>query len=317
MKGLQITAPEQAEVREFPIPEPMPGEVLVQVSGVTTCPQWDLHVYYGRPMFAGGTLSFPYPVGQPGHEMTGVVAAIGAGVMGFKPGDTVSAWRDPGQVRQGCYAQYVALAQEHLIQVPAGMEPAHLAPLELGMCLASTILELKRVDALRGRKVGISGLGPAGLVAAQMVRSEGAAEVVGLDISAMRREFARSFGFDDILDPRQETGLPARNQRGALDVSIDCVGYKESAEYLMAHTRQMVAWFGVQREPYRYTDNTLSLLGYPGHHRAAAEYALNQVVTGKLNLARMVTHHFPLEEYDHAVKLLKAQEAVKVCFLPW
>jgi threonine dehydrogenase-like Zn-dependent dehydrogenase len=44
---------------------------------------------------------------------------------------------------------------------------------------------------------------------------------------------------------------------------------------------------------------------------------LNQVVTGKLNLARMVTHHFPLEEYGHAVKLLKAQEAVKVCFLPW
>jgi threonine dehydrogenase-like Zn-dependent dehydrogenase len=95
------------------------------------------------------------------------------------------------------------------------------------------------------------------------------------------------------------------------------VGHKESAEYLMAHTRQMVAWFGVQREPYRYTDNTLSLLGYPGHHRAAAEYALNQVVAGKLDLARMVTHHFPLEEYDRAVKLLKAQEAVKVCFLPW
>jgi len=40
-------------------------------------------------------------------------------------------------------------------------------------------------------------------------------------------------------------------------------------------------------------------------------------MAGKLDLARMVTHHFPLEEYDHAVKLLKAQEAVKVCFLPW
>jgi len=90
----------------------------------------------------------------------------------------------------------------------------------------------------------------------------------------------------------------------------------------MDHTRDFVALFGVQREDYVYgavhcRGPGLKLCGYPGHHKDAARYALEQICAGALDLSLLVTHRLPLEEYDRAVQLLKAQKAIKVCFLPW
>jgi hypothetical protein len=52
----------------LPIPTPQAGQVLVRVRGVITCLQWDLHVHFGRPMFVGSTLTFPYTPSQLGHH---------------------------------------------------------------------------------------------------------------------------------------------------------------------------------------------------------------------------------------------------------
>ena len=61
----------------------------------------------------------------------------------------------------------------------------------------------------------------------------------------------------------------------------------------------------------------LALLGYTGHHRAAAEQALAFVLSGDLRLEPLVTHTLPLTRYAEGVRLLEAKEAIKVCFLPW
>ena len=102
MQAIQITGPGEAALIETPMPTPDAGEVLVRVEAVNTCPQWDLHILGNEPMFPGGTIEYPYPIGQPGHEMAGVVAATGPGVEEFETGMKVAAWRDPGKVRQGC-----------------------------------------------------------------------------------------------------------------------------------------------------------------------------------------------------------------------
>ena len=318
MKALQIMAPERAEVVEVAVPEPGPEQVLVKVLAVNTCPQWDLHIYYGRPMFQeSGPVEFPYTLGQPGHEMSGVVAAVGPGVDGFAPGQRVSAWRDQGHERPGCYAQYVIIDAANLLHVPDHLTPVRAASLELAMCVGASLLQLVRADVVRGRRVGVSGLGPAGLVAAQMLRAEGAAEVVGLDLNAERRAFALSLGVDRAVDPKEEGALPHRLADGSLDVSIDCVGYRDSVEYMFEHTRDVVALFGVQREAYSYTQYTLSIFGYPGHSREAAEYALGLMAADKIDLAPLVSCELPLEEYRQGVELLKAQEALKIGFTPW
>src|SRR5687767_12340264 len=94
MMSLQIVEPGKVEWRSAPIPQPGPGEVLVRIEGVTTCPHWDLHLMSGEPMFPGRPLPYPYALGQPGHEAVGVVEALGPGVSTPPVGTRVAAWRD-------------------------------------------------------------------------------------------------------------------------------------------------------------------------------------------------------------------------------
>lgn len=91
MKILQVTAPYQYEIFDVPTPTPGAGEVLLRVAAVSICSQWDLHLHHNEPMFVGHRFEYPYPPGQPGHEATGAIAAVGEGVTGLAPGDRVSA----------------------------------------------------------------------------------------------------------------------------------------------------------------------------------------------------------------------------------
>lgn len=321
MTGLQIFGEADARVVEVDIPQPVADQVLVRVTEVNTCPHWDMHIYRAKPMFAGaGPVPFPYTFGQPGHEMVGVVDSVGPDVKGLQPGDRVASWKDQGHDRWGCYAQYVIQDAFHLVKVPDHLEDRQVASLELAMCISTTILDLKAAKAIAGQVVGISGLGSAGVIAGQMCKAEGAKEVVGFDFSAERMALAKEVGAADrTIDPRTDEGktFPKRRSPGALDVSIDCVGGWPSMGYLMDHTDKIAAIFGVQREPYPYNHNTLKLFGYQGHFRESAEYAMGLIAEGKVDLTPMVTHRLPFGEYDKAVKLLEAQEAIKVCFLPW
>ncbi len=322
MKVLQVTSPNTFEVLDVPTPAPGPGEVLMRVIAVTTCPQWDLHLRHNEPMFVGHRFHYPYTPGQPGHEATGEIAALGEGVTGLAVGERVSAWRDPGHHRQGCYAQYVLLEAANVIPVPRELPPQATAPVELAMCVGSVFLMLREMNALRGRRVGVTGLGPAGLVALQMARAEGAKEVIGFDPLAHRREYALSLGLlDAAYDPYEELPqFPVRPQTPALDTAIDCVGAKASVEYMMDRTADVVALFGVQREDYTYGVrhySGLRLCGYKGHHRAAAEYAVGLIAHGKLNLSCLISANLPLEAYGEGIDLLETRKALKICFWPW
>jgi threonine dehydrogenase-like Zn-dependent dehydrogenase len=320
MKILQVTAPAESQVLEVPTPEAGPGQVLLRVEAVTTCPQWDLHLRHNEPMFLGHQFNYPYAPGQPGHEATGIVEAVGPDVTDTKVGDRVSTWRDPGHNLPGCYAQFLLCPAENVIRVPQDLPWEATASVELAMCVGATFVMLREMNCLPGKRVGIMGLGPAGLIAAQMARAEGATEVLGFDLSADRRQRALQIGLDATFDPREST-LPARPAATELDGIVDCVGARASVEWAMDHVRDFVALFGVQREDYvfapRHYSPGVRLCGYPGHSRAAAEYAVGLIEQGQLDLTPLVTHHFPLERYDEAIALLEKQEAVKVCFWPW
>ncbi|MEF3308071.1 zinc-binding dehydrogenase [Paenibacillus sp. GYB004] len=321
MKTLVIQGAEKAEVAEVPIPEPGPGQVLVKVTAVTTCPQWDLHIYYGKPMFATDKeVPFPYTAGQPGHEMTGVVHRTGPGV-GLQVGQTVSAWKDQGHNRPGCYAEYVIIDEHHLLPVPDGIPYRKVASLELAMCVAASVMQMKRMVGIAGKRCGVNGLGPAGLIALQMLRAEGASEVIGVDPNESRRQLAVRLGARHALHPQEDSEselLPRRRKANAantLDLAIDCVGYPESVRFIMDRTHEAVALFAVQRDEYALFHQGLSVLGYPGHSREAAEYALQLIVDGKLDLSPLVSKELTLEQYGEGVRLLAAQQAIKIAFV--
>jgi len=322
MKILQVTTPREFVVCDAPVPTPGLNEVLLRVTAVTTCPQWDLHLRHNEPMFVGHRFTYPYTAGQPGHEATGVIEAVGAEVTSVKPGDRVSAWRDQGHDVPGCYAQYVVQKAENVMRVPEGLPDAALAPLELAMCVATCFRMLRDMNAIAGRRFGVNGLGPAGLVALQMARAEGARVVYGFDMLPDRRALALRLGVDGAYDPTSDISdaFPARPAQPALETAVDCVGARASVEFLMDRVQDVVSLFGVQREDYTFSPRHfggLRLCGYKGHSRESAEYAVDLIRRGKLDLAPLVTHSLPLARYGEGIDLLEKRQAVKVCFLPW
>lgn len=323
MKVLQVVQPKVSTILDVPIPKPGPGEILMRVEAVTTCPQWDLHLRHNEPMFVGHRFHYPYTPGQPGHEATGEIVELGEDVVDLSVGDRVSAWTDPGHHHQGCYAQYVVMSAGHVIRVPEGIPPEELAPVELSMCVGTVFLMLRSMDAVRGRQVGIAGLGPAGLIACQMAKAEGASKVIGFDLNEGRRNYALSLGIADAaFDPtkKRDDLFPVRPAVPSIDTSVECVGAKTAAEFLMDRTRDVVALFGVQREPYVFDVRHyrwLRLCGYQGPDKKAAEYAVDLIQNGSLKLGILATHHLTFEEYDRGIELLERQEAIKICFWPW
>jgi threonine dehydrogenase-like Zn-dependent dehydrogenase len=322
MKTLVIEKPGLAVWKEGPIPKPAAGEVLVRVLGVTTCPHWDLHILGGQPMFPGMKLEYPYRPGAPGHEAMGEVVALGKGVKKLKVGRRVVAWQDTGQPRPGFYAQYNAFPEASLLEIPASLTPAQIASLELAMCVEVSFQQLAGLGGITGRRVGIAGLGPAGLVAVQLAKAHGAGEVVGIDLVAARRTLARKLGAVCTVAPNATAWPADRHGAKTLDDAIDCTGLPPSISFLMDRTQRCVTIFGVLREEVGFGlrhlwGPGLLLMGYGNHNRAAAETALRFVVEDKLDLAPLVSCTLPFTRYAEGVERLRKKSAIKVLFDPW
>lgn len=315
MRVLQYDEPGKPVIVDLPIPEPAAHEVLVRVEGVSTCPQWDLHIMDGIPMFEGRPLTYPYTPGEPGHELVGFVDAVGSDVSDFTKGERVAAWRDPGGRSQGGYAEYINVDADHLLSVPESLTVAEIAPLELAMCVQVSFDQLEEVDGVAGKHVGIGGLGPAGLIAVQMAKAYGATRVTCVEPNEDRRQIALSVGADEAYPPNA-----AELKDIQYDTGLDTTGLKPVIESLIASSKSNVAIFGVLREriefgPEKWWGN-FKLMGYGEHNKPAGKRALELVTSGKLDLAALVTRTCTFETYAEGIESLRRKESVKVLVLP-
>ena len=237
-----------------------------------------------------------------------------------KPGTRVAAWRDPGGRRQGCYAEYVALKAAHVLPVPEAMPPEQLASLELAMCVQGSINQLLARGPLAGKHVAVAGLGPAGLLATQLLKAHGAQRVTAIEPHAARRTLGLQLGANHAVAPTDESLPDSRTSATSFDYGLDTTGLKIAIEALMAGTRFGVAIFGVLREQVHFGPaqwwGGFSLMGYSSHTLAQAETALQHIKAGSLNLAPLITHYLPLTEYKRGVDLLRDKSAIKVLFYP-
>ncbi len=320
MRAVQFMGPGAVETVDVAMPEPGEGQVVVRVDACATCPNWDVTLWRGVDIFDRPDYPrYPLPPGRPGHEMAGTVAEVGAGVRELRAGDRVAAVFDLGQDSQGFYAEYGVAREDQLLRVPDHLEPAQVASLELAMCVA---VSFQRAGEVGGLRVGIGGLGPAGLIAAQIARALGAAEVVGFELDQGRRTLGLELGIDRAVAPASEefgelAGLPAEQQ---LDLSIDCVGLAAATQNLMSVTRDRVLIFGVPHGEIRFGIaewlKGLRVEGYGRHNRGAAELALGLIVEGKLRLEPLISARLPLSRYAEGVQLLQRREAIKVLYVP-
>jgi threonine dehydrogenase-like Zn-dependent dehydrogenase len=322
VKALQFTGPGQFQIVDAPIPEIVDDEVLVEVKACNTCTQWDITVWKGIDIFEReGHPKYPLAPGATGHELAGVVVKVGKAVTRLKEGDHAALWGTPPGVGRprpnGGYAQYFAGHERSFVPYPRDFPLEQAALTEIFCCLTAALLKAGEVV---GQRVGVSGMGPAGLLAIQALRARGADEVVAFDIAPARIELARELGADRVMVPRSEEWqelLPRENQ---LDVSIDCIGVADSVNALMQVTRRHLIIFGVPHGDIRFTldawlkDLTIEPCG--PRPEKGAYYARHLLTTGQVKVDRFIGARLPLEDYAKGVQLLIDKKVIKVCFDP-
>jgi propanol-preferring alcohol dehydrogenase len=202
-------------IEDVPVPVPGPGELLVKVVACGVC-HTDLHAA------SGDWPVKPVPPFIPGHEVAGVVAALGPGVTDFKEGDPVGvAWlhdaclhceycetgwetlcehqHDTGYSCDGGFAEYVIASAAFTARLPVGVDFAQMAPI---LCAGVTTYKgLKETEARPGEWVAISGIGGLGHVAIQYAKAMGF-KVVALDIAPDKLALASATGADVVINAR-------------------------------------------------------------------------------------------------------------------
>jgi threonine dehydrogenase-like Zn-dependent dehydrogenase len=319
MRAIQIVAPGRFEIVELPRPEPGPEEVLVEIKACNTCTHWDMTIWKGEDIFERpGHPVYPQDPGAPGHEWAGVVVECGPGATKLAPGDPVAFWGSvPGQRprRQGGYAEYIVVHQDAVVKAPPLLPFEEAAAQELLTCVATSIL---RASEVAGKRVGVSGIGPAGLLALQALKARGAAEVYAFDILPARLELARRLGADHGIIPHSPEWEALRGNQ--LDVTIDCSGAGKAISAALRVTRGRVLVFGVPHGPVDWGIDEwrrgVTLEGFGGRTRQAADYARHLLATGQVKAGPLISARLPFERYDQGVEMLLRREAIKVSFQP-
>ncbi len=209
--------PDSFELSDVPKPVPQAGQVLVRVHATSINPL-DYQVRRG---------DYPDLVPLPaitGHDVSGVVEAVGPGVSAFAPGDEV--WYTP-QIfdGQGSYAEYHVAADSIIARKPASLSHLEAASLSL---VGGTVWEALTVRAVL--RVGESilihgGAGGVGHVAIQVAKAMGAR--VFTTVREANADFVRSLGADVVIDYTQEDYVEAIMRETAghgVDVVFDTIG---------------------------------------------------------------------------------------------
>ncbi|GAB3961793.1 NADP-dependent oxidoreductase [Actinoallomurus acanthiterrae] len=214
MRALVATTyggPEVLRIAEVARPEPGAGEVLVRVAAAGTNPA-DSVARAGliRDWFGEG----PYVWGW---DVSGVVTAVGPGVVRFAPGDQVFGMPRFPQPAGG-YAEYVRAPAHELAAKPDGMD--HMAAAALPMCGLTALQTLDLAGVSPRQRVLVNGAaGGVGHLAVQLAKTHGA-QVIGV-AREVNHPFLKSIGADDAVD---YTTTRVADAFDDLDVVIDCVG---------------------------------------------------------------------------------------------
>ncbi|RRQ79442.1 alcohol dehydrogenase [Streptomyces griseofuscus] len=230
-----------AEVREVPDPAPAEHGVVVRVEATGLC-RSDWHGWMGHDT----DIVLPH---VPGHELAGVVEAVGTRVTGWRPGDRVTVpfvcacgscpacaagdqqvcerQTQPGFSHWGSFAEYVALdhADVNLVAIPDGMAYGTAAGLGCRFATAFRAV-VQQGRAAAGQWVAVHGCGGVGL-SAVMIAAAAGARVVAVDIAPGALELARGFGAAHCLDASAvpDTAAAVRELTGGgAHLSLDALG---------------------------------------------------------------------------------------------
>lgn len=247
MQAVVIHAPHDLRVENFAFETGAlePGDVRVRMAAGGICGS-DLH-YYHHGGF--GTVRVKQPMAL-GHEASGIVEAVGAGVSGIAPGDLVavnpstpcnecgyckrglrnhcenmrfngSAMRFPHE--QGLFRECIDVPAARAVVMPKGVAPEEAALCEpFAVCLHA----VAQAGDLKGASVFVSGCGPIGVLSIVAAKLAGASRIIATDITRHSLTMAERFGATDCIDVSAGTAAlaPFAEGKGTIDAAFECSG---------------------------------------------------------------------------------------------
>ncbi|WP_068111864.1 NAD(P)-dependent alcohol dehydrogenase [Nocardioides dokdonensis] len=267
MKALRLKSWKSEPVLEnVPVPEPGPGEVLVQVGAAGACHS-DLHLMHD---FEDAALPWQPPF-TLGHENAGWVHRVGQGVTGLEPGDPVAvvgAWGcgacrrcldgletycerpdlapvpsgGGGLGLDGGMAEYLLVpAARHVVPLPEGLDPVDAAPLTDAGLTPYHAVRRSAAKLTPGSTAVVMGVGGLGHLAVQILTATTAARVIAVDPRGSARDLATECGAECVLAPGPDLVPEIRDATDGLgaDVVLDMVGSDETLAAAAASMRPL------------------------------------------------------------------------------
>ncbi|HEY1297900.1 MAG TPA: zinc-binding dehydrogenase [Chloroflexota bacterium] len=340
MRAGVLVAPRALELREFDLPRPGAGQVLVRVRATALC-TWEQRTYAGiqdiKTPFVGG------------HESAGVVAAVGDGVASAHVGDHVTlgpvACDECHYCRRGFPARCEnnlgrftldgawgpwGLAEFKLVPARAAFRvPDDLSFAEASLCepISCVVHAVRALQPELGDDVAIIGAGPMGLLNLLVLKQRGV-RVIVCELDAGRREKARSLGADVVLEPhagefpRQVRELTDGRGADAVVAAVGSGAVDALAFEMVAKTGKVVLFASAHPSPPLNVDhnlihkNEVDVLGVEGKSVQDFLIAVRLVSHRLIDVRPLIDQRVPLTELERAFELAIRPDTYRIVVTP-
>jgi threonine dehydrogenase-like Zn-dependent dehydrogenase len=349
MRGVVFLGDRKLELRDFPDPTPGPRDVVLEVKASGMCGS-DLH-NYRAPVQPAGTVTggIKREAGViAGHEPCGIVAAVGAGVteqearVGHRVMDHHYAgcgtckhcragWTQMclggtvvyGSGGHGGHAKYMKVPVSTVVPLPDSLSFVTGAAISCGTGTAWGAL--RRLNVRGGETIAIFGQGPVGLSATQFAVAMGA-RVIAIDISPERCKLAREFGAHEVIDAKSTDMVAAIRDLTHGEGAHLTLDASSAPEARAAAVRSVRAWgtacFVGERGQVTLDVSPdllrrqVTLVGSWTFSKQGQADCAEFVADLKVDVEKLFTHHWKLEQAEEAYKLFDTQTTGKAVILP-
>lgn len=349
MRGVVFTGGRELEIMNFPDPTPGPDEVVIEMKASGMCGS-DLHQYRrpkGQERQATGLPMSSDPI-IAGHEPCGVVVAVGPGVTEkeARAGERVmvhhyqgctqcihcrAGWQQLcqevpvkvyGNNAHGGHAQYLKVPANTLVPLPDELSFSAGAAIACGSGTAYSAL--RRMNLSGNDTIAIFGQGPVGLAGTQFAKAMGA-RVIALDVNRQRLDRAKEFGADEVVDPGSNDPVAAikdlTHGRYA-DLTLDTSSNPEARLNAIRSTKVWgtMCFVGeggnvtIDVSPHLLRRQLTLIASWTFSNIIQAECARFSV-DRKIDVDKLFTHRWKLDQADEAYKLFDRQSDGKGVFL--
>ena len=315
------------------------NDVLIRVKRTAICGT-DIHIYQWDD-WASKTIPVPLAVG---HEFYGEVVECGVEVKGFNVGDRVSAEGHVtcgvcrncragrrhlcmntvgvGVNRAGAFADYLCVPAVNVFKLPDAISDEMASILDPLGNATHTALSFDLV----GEDVLITGAGPIGIMAVAIAKYAGARHVVITDINDYRLDLARKMGASVALNVTSgslDQTMTDLGMEEGFDVGMEMSGNASAFRDMLRtmHHGGKIALLGIPPDEMAIDWNQvifkgLMLKGVYGREMFETWYKMSSMLQSGLNVEPIITHRFPLEDYEEAFQLMESGQSGKI-ILNW